>query len=155
VAARGGVEPATFRTDHSTNHAPMLAIPCVVGTLVHFHHCDDRNMKAGLCFMRKFLLQPTALPHRGSNMHSFLTITLPMIRPPISSHRRLRSSQHHDLFMPRVRTTMAQTTSFASIGQSLCNHLPPLFCRLFILSAPLSSSLSHLKSYLFHGTNMH
>ena len=65
------------------------------------------------------------------------------IRPLISasSLRHLRSSQRHDLFMPHVRTTMAHTRSFASIGPSLWNHLPSPF-RSFILSAPLSSSLS-------------
>src|SRR6218665_4049436 len=61
------------------------------------------------------------------------------IRPPISasSLRRLRSVQCHD----RVRTTLARTRPFASIGPSLWNHLPPSFCS-FIPSAPLSSSLS-------------
>ena len=74
---------------------------------------------------------------------------------PWSSLRRLRSSQRHDLFMPRVRTTMAYTSSFASIGLSLWNHFPPNV-RSFILSAPLSSSLSlsRLKSRLFPGIEM-
>src|SRR6218665_445167 len=65
------------------------------------------------------------------------------IRPPISasSLRRLRSSHCHDIFTPRIRTIMAHTRSFVFIGSSLWNHLPPPF-RLFILSAPLSSSLS-------------
>src|SRR6218665_2255915 len=78
------------------------------------------------------------------------------IRPPISasSLHRLRSSQRHDLFMPCVRTTMAHTRSFAFIVPSLGNNLPPPFSS-FILVAPLSTSLSHLKSYLFPGTEMH
>jgi len=58
-------------------------------------------------------------------------------------HMQLRSSQRHDLFMPPVRTTMAHTRSFTSIGQSLWNHLPPYF-RSLILSAPLAFSLSRL-----------
>src|SRR6218665_554542 len=70
-----------------------------------------------------------------------------------SSLRRLRSSRRHDLFMSRVRTTMTHSRSFASIDPSLWNH-PPHF-RSFILSAPLSSTLSRLKSYLFPGTEMH
>src|SRR6218665_1220705 len=62
------------------------------------------------------------------------------IRPHISasSLRHLCSSQCHD---PRVRTTMARSRSFAPIGPSLWNLLPPHF-RSLILSAPLSSSLS-------------
>src|SRR6218665_608732 len=64
------------------------------------------------------------------------------IQPPISASS-LRSSQRHDLFMPRVRTTVAHVRSFASIGPSFWNHLPPHF-RSFILSAPISSSLSCL-----------
>ena len=71
-----------------------------------------------------------------------------------SSIRRLHSSQRQDLVMPRVRITMAHTRSFASIVLSLWNHLPPVV-RSFILSAPLSTSLSRLKSYLFPGTEMH
>ena len=67
---------------------------------------------------------------------------------------RLRSSQRHDVFMPCVRKTMAHTRSFASICLSLWNHLPSPF-RSLILSAPLSSSLSHPKSYLFPETEMH
>ena len=63
----------------------------------------------------------------------------------------LHSSQRHDLFMPRVRATMAHTRSFASIGLSLWNHLPPPF-RSFILSVPLSSSLHLLKSLPFSWT---
>jgi len=78
------------------------------------------------------------------------------IRPPISASSlfRLHSSQSHDLFMPYARTTMAHIRSFASIGPSLWNRLPPPL-RSFILPAPLSSSLSRLKSYLFHGTKRH
>src|SRR6218665_1153000 len=74
---------------------------------------------------------------------------------PISAFSlyHLRSSQGHDLFLPHVKTTMGHTRSFASIGPSLWNHFPPPI-RSFILSAPLSSSLSSLKSYLFPRTEM-
>src|SRR6218665_846375 len=77
------------------------------------------------------------------------------IRTPFSASSLscLRSPQFHDIFTPCIRTTMARTRSFASIGPSLWNHLPPPF-RSFILFAPLSSSLSRLKSYLFPGTEM-
>src|SRR5688572_29057367 len=42
------------------------------------------------------------------------------IRSPLSSvfHRSIRSVVRHTLFVPRVRTTMAQTRSFATIGPS-------------------------------------
>jgi len=56
-------------------------------------------------------------------------------------HVIIRVIVRHDLFMPRVRTTMAHTRSFASIGPSLWNHFPPPF-RSFVLSATLSLSLS-------------
>src|SRR6218665_2052497 len=59
----------------------------------------------------------------------------------LSSLHHLRSSKQHDLFMLHVRTTIAPTRSFASIGPSLWNHFPPHFCSL-ILSAPFSLSLS-------------
>ena len=65
-----------------------------------------------------------------------------------SSLSRLRSSQRNNPFMPRVRTTLAHTRSFASIGPSLWNHLPSSF-RSFILSAPLSASLSLALSLTF------
>src|SRR6218665_3018735 len=59
----------------------------------------------------------------------------------------LCSSQRHDLFIPRVRTTMAHTRSIASIGPSLWNHLTPF--RSFILSAPFFLSLSLALSLIF------
>jgi len=61
---------------------------------------------------------------------------------PASSLRFLHSSNRHDLFLPRVRTTMAQTRCFASIGPSLWNCLPPPLLRSFIPSALISSCLS-------------
>src|SRR6218665_1373014 len=72
-----------------------------------------------------------------------------------SSLRRLHSSQRHDLFMPRVRAINGRNyRSFDSIGLSLWNRLLSHF-HSFILSAPLSLSLSRVKSYLFPGTEMH
>jgi len=82
------------------------------------------------------------------------------IRRPTSasSLRSLRSSDRLDLFVPRVRTAMAQSRAFVSIGPSLWNQLPPLvrtstiwvsdyilslsqnlplFSRTFVLGAPL------------------
>ena len=90
----------------------------------------------------------------------FIVITITQfglcLNPPISasSFRPLDSSQRLDLFMSRVRTSMAHTRSFASIGPSPWNHFPPPF-HSFILSASLSSSLSRPNSYLFPGTEMH
>jgi len=65
-------------------------------------------------------------------LNVFVITPDPYLCPLWSSHR-------HDLCFPRVRTAMAQTRSFASIGPSLWNCLPPLL-RYSILSAPLSSS---------------
>ena len=42
------------------------------------------------------------------------------------SHRPLRSLVRHTLFVPRVRTTMAQTRSFATIGPSYGMPFRPL-----------------------------
>ena len=73
-----------------------------------------------------------------------------MLRPlSATSLRPLRSSDRLDLFVPRVRTAMAQSRSFACIGPSLWNGLPPPV-RSAILSGSLSSSFSKLKSCLFH-----
>src|SRR6218665_2440438 len=94
---------------------------------------------------------------RKSQLGSALKYLCNHIRPlhlRTSSLRRLHSWQRQDLVMPRVRITMAHTRSIASIVLSLWNHLPPVV-RSFILSAPLSTSLSRLKSYLFPGTEMH
>ena len=74
------------------------------------------------------------------------------IRSPLSSvsHRPLRSLVRHALFVPRVRTTMAQTRSFATIGPSLWNALPlplyvlPLFLGLFLQPSPSSKPSSSL-----------
>src|SRR6218665_1617405 len=57
-----------------------------------------------------------------------------LIRLPSSaiSLRLLRSLDSHDLFVPRTRTSMAQTRAFAIIGLSLSNH-----CNSFLLRDPL------------------
>ena len=72
------------------------------------------------------------------------------IHRPLSatSLRPLRSSDRLDLFVPRVRTAMAQSRSFACIGPSLWNGLPPSV-RSAILSGSVSSSFSRLKTCLF------
>src|SRR6218665_1365531 len=41
------------------------------------------------------------------------------------SLRPLRSLDRHDLYVPRARTSMAQTRAFAIIGPSLWNQLLP------------------------------
>src|SRR6218665_3012342 len=58
-----------------------------------------------------------------------------LILPTLSatSLRPLRSSDRLDLFIPHIRTFMAQLRSFESIRPSLWNRLPPL------RSAPPSS----------------
>src|SRR5688572_14438753 len=65
-----------------------------------------------------------------------------VIRPPLSasSHRPLRSLDRSDLFVPRARTTIAQTRSFAIIGPSLWNALPFSLRETFLSGR--SSSLS-------------
>jgi len=65
-----------------------------------------------------------------------------------SSHRTLRSSNRLDLLVPRSRTAMAQSRSFASIGPSLWNSLSPSI-RSTILSGTLSSSFAFLKTCFF------
>jgi len=71
-----------------------------------------------------------------------------------SSLSRLRSSQRNNPFMPRVRTTLAHTRSFSSIGPLLLNHLTPPV-RSFIISVLVFSFLPRLESYLFPGSEMH
>ena len=73
-----------------------------------------------------------------------------LICPPLSaaSHRPLRSRDRHFLFVPRVRTTLAQTRSFANIGPSLWNALPSSL-RITLLSGSLPTSLSLLKTSFF------
>ena len=72
-----------------------------------------------------------------------------ILRPhSASSHRPLRSSNRLDLLVPRTRTAMAQSRSFASIGPSLWNALSPSV-RSTILSSSLSSSFAFLKTCFF------
>src|SRR5688572_13384206 len=74
-----------------------------------------------------------------------------ILRPlSATSKRPLRSSDRLDLFIPRVRTTMAQSRYFVCIGPSLWNGLPPSL-RSIILSSSISTSISHLKTFLFLG----
>src|SRR6218665_2576160 len=44
---------------------------------------------------------------------------------PATSIHSLRPLDRHDLFVPRARTSMAQTRAFAIIGPSLWNQLLP------------------------------
>src|SRR6218665_430067 len=53
-----------------------------------------------------------------------------------------------ELYVPRTRTTMAMSRSFAVIAPSLWKRLPPS-ARVSLLSSNLSTSLSLLKTCLF------
>ena len=72
------------------------------------------------------------------------------IRRPTSatSLRSLRSSDRLDLFVPRVRTAMAQSRAFVSIGPSLWNQLQPLV-RTSLLSGCPTTSFRCLKTCLY------
>src|SRR3984885_1579378 len=63
-----------------------------------------------------------------------------LIRNPLSSTslHSLRSADRFDLFVPRVRTTLAQCRSFSCAGPSLWNSLPPVLRSVF-----LSGSIYH------------
>src|ERR1043165_921434 len=65
-----------------------------------------------------------------------------------SSHRTLRSCNRLDLLVPRSRTAMAQSRSFAPIGPSLWNALSPTV-RSKILSGSLSSFFPFLQTCFF------
>jgi|SRR6218665_375823 len=64
------------------------------------------------------------------------------------SLRPLCSLDHHDLFVPRVRTSVAQTRAFAIIGPSLWNQLLPS-TRSNLLTGEPSASFRSLKTALF------
>ena len=67
-----------------------------------------------------------------------------LIRLPSSaiSLRPLRSLDHHDLFVRRTRTSMAQTRAFAIIGPALWNQLPPSTRSSSLTGEPTASSRS-------------
>ena len=68
---------------------------------------------------------------------------------PAISHRLFRSLDWQVLFVLWVRTTIAQTRSFATmIGPSLYNALPSSLY-LTLLFGSLSASLSILKTYFY------
>src|SRR6218665_470335 len=73
-----------------------------------------------------------------------------LIRLPSSaiSLRPVRSLDRHDLFVPRARTSMAQTRAFAIIGPSLWNQLLPS-TRSTLLTVEPSASFRSLKTALF------
>src|SRR6218665_503457 len=64
-----------------------------------------------------------------------------LIRRPSSpiSLRPLRSLDRHDLFVPRARTSMAQTPAFAIIGPSLWNQLLPSTRSTLLTGEPSAS----------------
>ena len=65
---------------------------------------------------------------------------------------RIKMSRQN-IFVPWVRTTMAQTRAFAIIGPSLWNPLPASLC-LTLLSGSLSAAISLLKTY-FYSQGLH
>src|SRR6218665_954848 len=73
-----------------------------------------------------------------------------LIRLPSSaiSLRPLRSLDRHDLYVPRARTSMAQTRAFAIIGPSLWNQLLPS-TRSTLLTGVPSASFRSLKTAFF------
>src|SRR6218665_1295233 len=60
----------------------------------------------------------------------------------------IRSLDRHDLFVPRARTSMAQTRTFAIIGPSLWNQLIPSTQSTLLTGEP-SASFRTLKIALF------
>src|SRR6218665_2679528 len=64
------------------------------------------------------------------------------------SLRPLRSLDRHDLFVPRARTSMAQTRAFAIVGPSLWNQLLSSR-RSTLLTGEPSASFRSLKTALF------
>ena len=78
------------------------------------------------------------------------------IRRPTSaaSLRPLRSSDRLDLFVPRVRTAIAQSRAFACIGPSLWNQLSP-FVRSTILSGGPATSFRYLKTCFYSRGLLH
>src|SRR6218665_3516320 len=66
-----------------------------------------------------------------------------------TSLRPLHSMDRRELFVPRARTTMAMSRSFAVIAPALWIRLPPS-ARASLLSSTLSTSLSLLKTCPFY-----
>src|SRR6218665_2707176 len=69
------------------------------------------------------------------------------IRLPSSaiSLRPLRSFDRHDLFVPRAKTSMAQTRAFAIIGPSLWNQLLPTTRSTLLTGEPSASFRSLIR----------
>ena len=78
------------------------------------------------------------------------------IRSPLSatSYSPLHSLDGQALFVPRVRTTMALTRSFASIGIFLWNALPSSLC-VAVFYGSLPTSFSLLKTFFFSQVFLH
>ena len=64
------------------------------------------------------------------------------------SARSLRSNGHLDLFVPRVRTALAQCRAFAVAGPSSRNGLPPVL-QAKLMSGISTTSCRSLKTFLF------
>src|SRR6218665_2223280 len=60
----------------------------------------------------------------------------------------LRSSDWQVLFVLRVRTAMAQTRSFATIGPSLCNALPSSLRLTLLYGSPFNIPIPSLNLFL-------
>src|SRR6218665_714920 len=73
-----------------------------------------------------------------------------LIRLPssVTSLCPLHSLDRHDLFVPRARSSMAQTLDFAITGPALWKQLPP-WTQSTLLTGELSASFRSLKIPLF------
>ena len=94
-------------------------------------------------------LKVLTLIYRGAYWSSSQVFTWPY---PLAFLRHLSSSllslDRHDLFVPRARTSMAQTRAFAIIGPSLWNQLLPSTPSTLLTGEP-SASFRSLKTDLF------
>src|SRR6218665_4020418 len=102
-----------------------------------------------LPFVARIKLKVLALIYR-SHIGQAPRYLRDLIRLPSSAIalRLLRSLDRHDLFVPRARTSMAQTRVFAIIGPSLWNQLLPS-TRSTLLTGEPSPSFRSLKTALF------
>src|SRR6218665_2987729 len=109
--------------------------------------CCSQSSRLLLAFLNS-LTSPPSRSINSTGFHSqlvsgskfFFWFLNPNSTLSATSHRPLRSSDGLVLFVLRVRTTMAQTRSFATIGPSLQNALPSSL-RLTLLSRSRSASL--------------
>src|SRR6218665_3168238 len=107
-----------------TIHKAVSVPTCIFISTVHAFVCS----RIDYCNSLLIGLPKTRLSPLQTVLNAAARLIAIRLPTSATSLRPLRSMERRELFVPRARTTMAMSRSFAVIAPSLWNRLPPSAC---------------------------